>query len=67
MSWTRRQHEAFWKYRYALERVIDKGSPTLPKQSNGEHDALADARWNQEAYALLQSSEHKRPDRSADQ
>lgn len=29
------------------------GNPELPKQKDGEHDALADARWNREAYLFL--------------
>lgn len=30
------------------------GNPKLPEQGKGEHHALADARWNREAYAFLQ-------------
>ena len=29
------------------------GDPRLPKQHEGEHDALADARWNREVYRFL--------------
>lgn len=38
-NWTRRQHEAFWKYRYALERVI------LLKATPVANDEEAKARW----------------------
>ena len=31
----------------------DKGNPELPKQGKGEHNALADARWNMIAYKFL--------------
>lgn len=34
----------------------DKGNPKLPKQSEGEHHALADARWNRAAWEFLQSN-----------
>ncbi len=30
------------------------GNPDLPKQRKGEHDALADARWNKLAYRFLE-------------
>jgi len=29
------------------------GSPKLPEQGKGEHNALADARWNRSAYYFL--------------
>jgi hypothetical protein len=31
----------------------DLGNPKLPEQGKGEHNALADARWNQESWAFL--------------
>ena len=31
------------------------GNPRLPEQGKGEHNALADARWNRDAYLFLQS------------
>lgn len=31
----------------------DKGNPDLPTQGKGEHNALADARWNKQAYEFL--------------
>lgn len=44
-SWTRRQHESFWKWRYALERVLLlKATPV----ANGEE---AKARWDRLVYA----------------
>jgi hypothetical protein len=30
------------------------GDPDHPKQASGEHDALADARWNRELYRFLE-------------
>ena len=30
-----------------------KGDPRLPDQNKGEHNALADARWNKQAYEFL--------------
>jgi hypothetical protein len=34
-------------------------NPSLPEQGKGEHHALADARWNREAYLFLQSYERE--------
>jgi hypothetical protein len=31
----------------------DLGNPPLPKQGKGEHNALADARWNRQAFHFL--------------
>ncbi len=31
------------------------GNPQLPKQESGEHHALADARWNRQAWEFLQT------------
>lgn len=33
----------------------DKGNPKLPEQGKGEHHALADARWNKQAWDFLQT------------
>ncbi|HMF60232.1 MAG TPA: 3'-5' exoribonuclease, partial [Vicinamibacterales bacterium] len=44
------------------QRAVDLGSPTLPEQSETEHHALADARWNREAWALLDSLASPRKD-----
>ena len=33
----------------------DKGGLELPKQGDGEHNALADARWNKQAFDFLTS------------
>jgi hypothetical protein len=33
----------------------DLGNPDLPKQGAGEHNALADALWNQQTYGFLQT------------
>lgn len=35
--------------------ACDLGNPRLPEQSSTEHHALADARWNKEAYEYLQN------------
>ena len=35
--------------------AVEKGNPELPKQASGEHHALADARWNREVHAFLES------------
>ncbi len=32
---------------------VMKGDPKLPQMENGEHNALADARWNRDMYDLL--------------
>lgn len=34
------------------------GDPKLPKQSTGEHHALADAKWNREIFELLKLRSH---------
>jgi len=31
----------------------DKGNPKLPKQTENEHNALADAKWNKQCYEFL--------------
>lgn len=36
--------------------AVMKGNPTLPKQESGEHNALADARWNRHVHAFLEGS-----------
>jgi hypothetical protein len=33
------------------------GNPRLPEQGQGEHNALADARWNKKAYEFLKTLE----------
>ena len=33
--------------------AVDLGDPKLPEQDGTEHDALADARWNREAWEFL--------------
>ena len=35
--------------------AVDLGDPELPKQVAGEHNALADARWNREVHEFLKS------------
>ncbi len=37
----------------------DLGNPKLPDQTSTEHHALADARWNKEAWQFLQSLREK--------
>lgn len=40
-----------------LKQLCDsKGNPKLPEQSSTEHNALADAEWNRDAYLFLKSS-----------
>lgn len=49
----------FPRYCMDLKQLsVDVGSPEHPKQEDGAHDALADARWNRELYYFLQA--HKR-------
>jgi hypothetical protein len=39
-----------------IKQLCDSlGNPKLPKQTSTEHNALADAKWNLEAYKFLQS------------
>lgn len=35
----------------------DRGNPRLPEQGKGEHHALADAKWNKQAWEFLQALE----------
>lgn len=37
------------------------GNPDLPEQSGTEHHALADARWNREAWEFLRARSEERP------
>lgn len=39
---------------------VEKGDPKLPEQGKGEHNALADALWNKQAWEFLQ--EYQKPD-----
>jgi hypothetical protein len=42
-------------YTRDLKQLCDSiGNPKLPEQGKGEHNALADARWNKVAYDFLQ-------------
>ena len=34
---------------------VMRGNPRLPKMEHGEHNALADARWNRDMHAMLTS------------
>jgi hypothetical protein len=36
----------------------DLGNPRLPEQGKGEHNALADARWNKLAFEFLEGLKH---------
>lgn len=41
-------------YTHDLKQWCDElGNPRLPEQGKGEHNALADARWNREAWLFL--------------
>lgn len=42
-----------WTHDLKQEQEL-RGNPQLPKQAEGHHNALADARWNREAYLWLQ-------------
>lgn len=35
--------------------AVSVGDPKLPEQGKGEHNALADAKWNKQAYEFLQN------------
>ncbi len=44
----------FPMYTNDIKQMCDElGNPQLPKQVKGEHNALADAKWNMEAYMFL--------------
>lgn len=46
---------------YDLKQWCDMlGNPKLPEQGKGEHHALADARWNKQAWELLADFERER-------
>lgn len=37
----------------STEWHFQSGSPMLPRQDEGEHNALADAKWNKKAWEFL--------------
>jgi hypothetical protein len=39
--------------------AVDLGNPQLPTQVSNEHHALADARWNKQAYEFLLQHKHQ--------
>lgn len=44
------------KYCRDIKQLADMlGNPTLPKQESNEHNALADARWNKQAFEFLKN------------
>lgn len=46
--------ERFPMYCRDIKQLCDElGNPALPKQDSGEHNALADARWNMMAHEFL--------------
>ena len=48
--------KGFPMYCRDIKQLCDeKGNPTLPAQGKGEHNALADARWNRIAFDFLGS------------
>lgn len=48
--------KGFPMYTRDIKQLCDElGNPRLPEQGKGEHHALADARWNQQAYHFLKS------------
>lgn len=47
--------KGFPMYCRDIKQLCDeKGNPALPEQGKGEHNALADARWNKVAWEFLQ-------------
>ncbi len=47
-------------YTRDIKQLCDElGNPALPEQGEGEHNAIADARWNREAYMFLQELRQK--------
>ena len=47
--------KGFPMYCRDIKQECDRlGNPKLPEQGKGEHDALADALWNKQAYEFLQ-------------
>ena len=41
-------------FTYDIKQYAEQlGNPDLPKQGKGEHNALADAKWNKTAYEFL--------------
>lgn len=50
--------EGFPMYARDIKQECDRlGNPRLPEQGKGEHNALADARWNKKAYEFLKTFE----------
>lgn len=48
--------EKFPMYCRDIKQLCDElGAPELPKQGTQEHNALADAQWNKQAYEFLRS------------
>lgn len=48
--------KGFPMYCRDIKQLCDeRGNPELPKQGKGEHNALADARWNKTAFEFLRS------------
>lgn len=48
--------DGFPMYCRDIKQLCDSlGNPALPKQGDGEHNALEDARWNKQAYEYLMS------------
>jgi hypothetical protein len=51
----------FPKYCMDLKQLsVMRGSPTHPKQTSGEHNALADARWNRALFEFLGRADWER-------
>lgn len=50
--------EGWPMYTLDLKQWCDQlGNPKLPEQGEGEHHALADAKWNKRVYGFLESKE----------
>lgn len=53
--------DGFPMYCHDLKQWCDSlGNPKLPEQGKGEHNALADARWNRDVYDFLRKVELSR-------
>lgn len=53
--------EGWQMYTRDLKQWCDQlGNPKLPEQGKGEHHALADAKWNRQAYYFLESYEREK-------
>lgn len=58
--------KGFPMYCRDIKQLCDElGNPALPQQGRGEHNALADAKWNKAAYEFLLSRAWLKPEAAA--